>query len=322
VATFLTTPAMSPALRARVERAVSTRARARHHAKSLGLSRPFAEGSGKLRLARLFPFLVAALLGALGLLSYRADRRAVAAERAALLGALDERRAQLPAGHAGFVAMTDGLLGDAAREADPADVIAPALKGRAALDGWLRRPAAYVHLSLAAARGDAHALDEAARASSKDSFLVCLMQPPASSSERDLLAKVRGVYFGGAKVDEETANVRRLADAHVGLAAIGPSFEAATRASDELDALRKLRRTLDGAPVAEAARAAGAQLLVAVIDEAASARVLLVDLTSKSVLLRLRRRLEEPGTSPAATVRREELQGCALALAARRAAEE
>ncbi len=234
--------------------------------------------------------------------------------------ALDERRAQLPAGHRDFVAATDRWITEAAREPDAADVAAPSVKGSGALDGWLRRPAVYVRLR-AAEVGDAHALDEAALASSKDSFLVCLLRPPPSSSERDLLAKVRGVYFGGAKVDDETSNVRRLADAHVGLAAVGPAFETAVHSADGLTPLRKLRRELEGAPVAEAAKAAGAELFIVVIDEAKEARVLLVDLAAKSVLLRVRRPLEEPGTSPAAQIRREQLQGCALALAARRVAE-
>jgi hypothetical protein len=316
VATFLTTPAMHPALRERIERAVSPRRRSRHQAKTTGIPRPFTGGAGtKVWLLRLFPVLVAAVLGGLAFASYRAERRAVADEKSALLHALDERLAQLPRGHEGFVAATDRWIAEAARGTDREDVVA--LKGAAALDGWLRRPAVYVHLSAAAATGDAHAIDEAARASSKDSFLVCLLRPPASPSEKDRLAKVRGVYFGGAKVDDDTANVRRLADAHVGLAAIGPSFAVAARGAEGLSMITKLRRELDGAPVAEAAKAAAAELFVVVVDEATEARVLLVDLATKSVLLRVRRSLAEAGASPAATVHREQLQGCGLAMAVR-----
>ena len=322
MATFLTTPSMNPALRARVERAVSPRARARHNARGLGLARPFGGGRQKGRLARLFPLLVAALLGGLGLASYRAERHAVAAERSALLDALTERRARLPAGHEGFVAATDRWINEAAREPDRTDLVAPAIKGHAALEGWLRRPAVYIHLGAAAASGNPHALDDGAQASSKDAFLLCLLHPPAGTTERELLAKVRGVYFGGAKVDDETTNVRRLAEAHAGLAAVGPTFESALRGADELPQLRALRRDLEAAPLAEAARAAGAELFVVVIDEGPEARVELVDLAGKSVLLRARRRLEVPGTSPAASIYREQLEGCSLALAVRRAAEE
>jgi hypothetical protein len=318
MATFLTSEAMHPALRARIERSVSPRARARHHAGSVGLARPLAAGGPKLGWMRIFPFVLAVVVGALGVTSYRADRRAVAAERAALEGALAAQRARLPAGHERFVAATDHWITAAARDPDATDLVAPSLKG--ALDGWLRRPAVYVRLPAAEVR-DARALDDAVRGSSKDSFLFCLLRPPPSGSERDLLTKVRGVYFGGAKVDEETANVRRLADAHVGLAAIGSSFDGALRGAQELAELRKLRRTLDGAPVAEAAKAAAAELLIVVVDEGPAARVEFVDLRTESVLLRVRRTFEDPGTSTPAQVHREPIQGCALARAVRHAAE-
>ena len=321
MATFLTSPAMNPALRARIERAVSPRARAKHHGSSQGMARPFAGGGQKLRLARLFPVVVAVLLGALGVTEYRAERRAVVEERAALQAALDERRARLPAGHEGFIAATDRWITDTAAEPDRADVIAPSIKGHAALEAWLHRPAVYVHLPVTGAR-DAHTLDDAAQQSSKDSFLVCLLRPPASSSAHDLLAKVRGVYFEGAIVNEETANVSRLADAHLGLKALGPAFAGFVRAADELPEIRSLRQKLDAAPIAEAVKATGAELLIVVVDEGAEARVALVDLAAKSVLLRVRRRLEVPGTSPAASIYREQIQGCALAVAARHAAED
>jgi hypothetical protein len=316
MATFLTTPTMHPALRARVERAVSPRARARHHAGRAGLSGPFAAGGPRISWARIFPVALMVVLGALAYASYRAERRAVAAERASLLDTLAAQRARLPAGHEGFLAVTDRWIADVARDADPADMVSPALRG--ALDGWLRRPAAYVRLPVAEVR-DAKAIDEAARASGKDAFLLCLLQPPPSASERDLLAKVRGTYFGGAKVDEETSSVRRLADAHVGLIALGPSFEGAVRAADDLPELRKLRRTLEGAPVAEAARASAAEVFLVVLDEGPTARVALVDLVHKNVLLRVRRPLEAPASSPAATVHREPLTACALALSVRNA---
>jgi hypothetical protein len=318
VATFLTTPAMPSALRARIERAVSPRARARHHAGRAGLERTFASGGGKLRFMTLFPLLVAAGLGGLGVASYRAERRAVTSERGEIAAALAARRAELPTGHENFLDVTNRWITDAA--SDQADAVAPQLQGKAALDGWLGRPAVYVHLS-AAGVGDARALDDAARGSGKDAFLFCLLRPPPSGSERDLLAKVRGTYFAGAKVDDETANVRRLADAHVGLSAVGPSFESAVALAEGLPALTKLHQALTKAPLAAAAKAASAELFIVVVDQGPAARVLLVDLPSKSVLLRLHRRLEAGGTSPAAVLHREHLQGCGLALATRNAAE-
>lgn len=318
MATFLVTDAMSPALRARVERAVSPRARARHYAKNLGLSGTLAAGGPKLTFMRLFPVVLAIAVFGLGYASYRAERRAVAAERASLTGALAGARARLPAGHELFVAATDRWIQDAVQDPDRADRVAPSLKG--SLDAWLHRPAVYIRLPAAEAK-DAHSLDEAALSSGKDAFLLCLRDPPPSGSERDLLNKVRGVYFSGAKVDEQTASVRRLADAHVGLAAVGPSFETALLAAPGLPELKKLRLALEAAPIADAARAASAEVLIVVADEAAGARVAIVDLSDKSWLLRMSRPFEALASSPAAQIHRESMQLCALARAARKLAE-
>src|ERR1700744_5478724 len=100
---------MHPALRERVERAVSPRHRARQYAAGAAIARPFAGSrtSGKTWLLRMSPILVAVVLGGLAFASYRAERRAVAEEKSGLLAALAERRARLPAGHEGFVAATD-----------------------------------------------------------------------------------------------------------------------------------------------------------------------------------------------------------------------
>jgi hypothetical protein len=320
VATFLITPRMNPALAERVERAVSHRRRARHHAVALGLRQAFPSGR-KFGVKRTWPLLVAAAVAVFAVAVFVKDRRALEAERGALLGALAERRAALPAGHEGFLANADRWITHAASATEPEDLVEPALRQRGALDGWLRRPAVYMH-GLAADLRDPHRLDEAARASDKDAFLVCLTSPPPSSSERDLLGKVRGVYFEGAKVDEQTANVRRLAEARRGLAMLGPAFEASVRMAVDHGNLRVLRKDLEAAPIDQARKAAGAELLVVVADgPGREARVALVDLTSQKVLLRLRRPLEEQGNSPMASLHRGDLEACALALAVRRAVE-
>ncbi|MFT3765054.1 MAG: hypothetical protein QM820_06005 [Minicystis sp.] len=184
----------------------------------------------------------------------------------------------------------------------------------------MRRPAVYVHARSSELR-DPVKLGDAVRGSGKDAFLVCLLSPPASSTERDLLGKVRGVYFDGAKVDDETGNVRRLADAHAGLAAIGPAFEGAARAAEDLTALKKLRKEMESAPVEQAKKAASAELLIVVVDgPGREARVTMVDLAEKKVRVSVRRRLgiEEQGNSVNAALYRDQLEGCGLALAVRR----
>lgn len=316
--TFLTTPRMSPALRARVERAVSHRARAVHHASRLGLDKPFASGE-RVRFARLFPLLVAVVLGALGTMMYVQDKREVAAERRAIEAALTERRASLPKGYEAFLAAADRVIADASREAPMSDARDPALRGPEALDALLRRPSVYVHAPRADL-ADPQKLDGAVRSSTKDAFLVCLHRPPASSSERDLLAKVRGVYFDGAKVDDETKAVRRLADARAAIKLAGPTYDDAARVTRDLYTLAKIRREIAAAPVEPAAVAAKAEILIAVVDlPRGEARVTIVDMASPKPLFSTQRKLEEQGTSPMASLHRAELEMCSLALAVRKA---
>lgn len=321
MATFLTTPRMSPELRARVERAVSHRTRAKHHAGKVGLAAPFASRE-RLRLARVLPLVALLLVVGLGSATYVRESRLFEDDRAALLAEIEQRRAALPAGHEGFLAAVDPFITEAAADTAPPDFVDPALREPGALDAWLGRPAVYVRAAANELR-DARTRDDAAGASTKDAFLLCLMAPPASGAERDLLSTVRGVYFGGAKVDEQTANVRRLADAQVGLAVLGPAFEGSVRAAEEPLALKKLRRDLRAAPTEEAAKAAAADLLILVADETArtgrrSARISLVDLASNRPLLRARFSVPAAGTSAIAALHREHIEGCSLALSVRR----
>jgi hypothetical protein len=325
MATFLVTPQMNPALRARVERAASHRTRARHNAAGLGLQGTFANNQ-RLRLSKILPFVAFALVAALGTGVFIYARRAVEKERAALLATLDEHRAGLPAGHERFLGVTDHFITETAGDTAPADVVDPALRAPGALDNWLRRPAVYVHGTAAALR-DSQKIDAAAGASGKDPFLVCLSRPPKSASEADLLSRIRGVYFDGAKVDDETANVRRLTEARVGLSVLGPAFEDSARKADDLQRLRKLRKDLEAAPLEHAKKALAAELMIVAVDlpsptNSREARVALMDLTTKAVLLRIKLHIDEQGRSPAGQLYRTELEGCALALAARHAVEQ
>lgn len=315
--TFLVTPRMNPALRARVERACSSKARARHQAANVGLKEVFAKREA-FRPAKLLPLLALLLIGGLMGAMVIHERRALESERGALLADQAGLRAGLPPGHEGLIAETDRILLEAAVEAEAPDLIDPALRAEGALDATLRRPALYVRAP-AAELSNTRGIDDAARGSDKDAFLVCLMYPPASTSERDLLVKVRGVYFAGAKVDDQTANVRRLAEARLGLAVLGPEFENSVRAAQDRGVLKRLRRDLEKAPVDLAKKAVGAELLLIVADSRSGARVTLVDITAKKTLLRLRLRNEELTLTSLGSSHRDELEACNLAAAARKA---
>ncbi|TKD11834.1 hypothetical protein [Polyangium fumosum] len=320
MATFLVTPRMNPALRARVERAVSPKARARHHAAGLSMASPFASREG-FRPAKLLPLLAIVLIGGLFAAMTIHERRELEADRAALLGEIDGLRPGLPPGHEVLVADTERLLVEAAADGEPPEIIDPALRAAGALDATLRRPALYVRAPAAELR-EVRGIDDAARGSDKDAFLVCLMFPPTATSERDLLAKVRGVYFAGAKVDNETANVRRLAELRVGLAVLAPAFESSVRTAQDRNVLKRMRKDLQKAPVDLAKKAAAAELMLVVADTPAGARVTLFDLAAKKPLLRVLRRHEELTLTSLGATHREELEACSLAVAVRRAVTE
>jgi hypothetical protein len=318
VATFLVTPRMNTALRARVLRAVSSKARAVHHAAGMGMASPFADRQ-PFRFTKLLPLLVFVLLGGLFAAMVIHERRALEADRSALLSELEGLRVGLPPGHEGLVAETERLLMEAAAEGP--EIIDPSLKSASAFDATMRRPALYVRAP-ASELSDVRGVDDAARGSDKDAFLVCLMYPPASTSERDLLTKVRGVYFAGAKVDEQTANVRRLTEARLGLAVLAPAFESSVRAAPDRNVLKRMRKELQKAPVDLAKKAVGAELFLIVADTKSGARVTLVDLAAKKTLLRVVRRHEELALSSLGSSHREELESCSLAFAVRRAVTE
>lgn len=321
MATFLVTPRMNPALRARVERAVSGKTRARHNAAALGLKNTAFAGGKGLRFMRVLPIVALLLVGGLVAGAVVTERRALEADRSALVQEIEKLREGLPAGHEGLVAETERWLVEAGAEGETSELVDGTLRPSGALDAALRRPALYVRGAAAALR-DERTMDGAIRESDKDAFLVCLMHPPASTSERDLLAKVKGVYFAGAKVDDETINVRRLAEVRRGLAVLAPSFEDSIRATGDRNALKRLRKELDKAPVAAAKKAVGAEILIVAAESQSGTRVMLVDLKTKKPLLRVSRRAATQAWSPQAFVHTQELEACSVAVAVRRAVAE
>lgn len=324
MATFLVTPQMNPALRGRVERAVSHRRRAKDAAAKLGLQGTLG-GKEKMRLARVLPVVLLLAVTGMGTAMILHGKREMERERTALLTMITDRRATLPSGYDRFLGVTDHFITEAAGETVPPDSVDPSLSTPAALDALLKRPAVYVH-GTTAELADSAKIDEAAKASDKDAFLVCLASPPASGTEKDLLAKIKGVYFQGAKVDDATANVRRLADARAGLLVLGPAFEESVRVATESKALRMLRRDLEAAPVEKAARAVGAEVLIVVADVAAKtgtreSRVAIVDLTTKTVLYRGKPHVDNQGRTAASSFYSAEVDGCAIALSVRQSLE-
>ena len=104
-------------------------------------------------------------------------------------------------------------------------------------------------------------------ASSKDALVLCLFEPPASRTEKDLLDKVRVAYSGGWNLENRTPNVRRLNDAIVGLPLLSPAWTDKVKAAEEPTDLSRLRTELERAPIEHAKQAAHSSLLLVAVDE-------------------------------------------------------
>jgi hypothetical protein len=176
--------------------------------------------------------------------------------------------------------------------------------------------------------------NESALHSAKDAFVLCLLEPPSTRSEKSLLARTRIAYAGGFRMRNATRHVHRLAAAVVGLPFLAPQWAARVLAAEDERSLQRLKTSFEQAPLRAAKQAAKARLLLFAMDEpgnkaglteldgerAHAVRVGLVDLDTGKLLLRLRRPVDPSWLS--ASVRAEYAKGidsCALALDVREA---
>jgi hypothetical protein len=297
VPTFLTNKKMAPALAARVEASVGGD-------KSPALVRAL------LRFGIAFG-LVALVVWALA--KGRESGHILERERASLLEAQRTATASLGDGREAL-GRDEGFIERLAGSYD-GDLVPPELQGPTALHAVLVRPLAYVRGPIDELRSSA-GIDKAASTSFKDAFLFCLLDPPRSRTESVLLAKVRVAYTNPTVVEEHTRDAYRLTDAYRGLRMLDPSWEARARAARDLRDVTTLRAELDRTPIEQAKRVLHAQVLVIAVDEvgepgavaeldgerAHDLRVEIVDLMTKSVLLRERRHVDPAVWSSGARV--------------------
>jgi hypothetical protein len=187
----------------------------------------------------------------------------------------------------------------------------------------LSPPTAYVHGLMNDFTGD-RSIAIASEGSAKDAFLSCLYDPPAARTEDVLIAKVREV--GNANlVEQRTPRVSLLRHAEAGMPFLLPPWMARVQATRSTLDLAQMEQAFAQAPIEEAKTAARSRHLLAVLDEGFGAgldgdrahdvRVLLVDLTTTTVLLRLRRHVDPIIVSPPSRPRFSvEVDGCVLAL--------
>ncbi|HEY3497729.1 MAG TPA: hypothetical protein VGK73_23690 [Polyangiaceae bacterium] len=213
------------------------------------------------------------------------------------------------------------------------DTIGNDVRGEAAFAATLARPMIYVRGPLGSFRSAA-GIAESADSSQKDALISCLMEPPASRSEKALLARARTAFGRADRLQDPTEHVERLRDALAGIPLLTPAWEARVREAPDMRELGRLTRDLERAPLRAAKRAAKAELLLYVLDEPATSpgpveldgerahdvRVGLVELRTQKLLFQLRRPVDPSFISP--NLRSEyagAIDSCALSLDVREA---
>jgi len=321
MAAFLTTPKMHPALAARIEASVRK-------------GRTSGDAHDRRVMAVFRWIALAGIVASASSLAIGRHRQnaEVSATRAALIDGIRKNAASVTADDRALPGRVNEWLSRSAGtyEGDFRDA---SLRNPEAFDEKLGQPLVYVRGPLAAFTRDSERTNEAA-ASGKDSFVLCLLDPPKSSNESALLARVHAAYSGGERLREHTGNVHRLWDIIAFLPLLSPEWEARVKATDDPNELAKLSHDFSKAPLEEARRGAASRLLLYVMDEPGppggvteldgerphDVRVGLVDMAAQHVLLRLRKRVDP---SFASVDKRAQyasgLDSCALALDVRAA---
>lgn len=290
--TFLVTSRMNPALRARVEKAVT----GGHSASPRTMRRVVAIARVVFVLTFLF-----------GLRSFVSTRRRDAEEldraRRELAQRATERATALDPTELAAVSRVSSWLSKLSAPTFE-ELVAEDVRGPGALERMLREPFVWV-------RGPfdgfatAERSFETVRASGKDAFVYCLQDPPAQRTEKAVLEKVHLAQVPATN-EERTAHVRRFQDAVVGLPLLAPAWIERVRGATEQTEVNALRRDWEHAPIDRAIAAAKASRLLVALDEPGDqpgpteldgershiVRVALVDLAASKLLYASRRRVD------------------------------
>jgi hypothetical protein len=321
--TLLVTNKMAPELARRVQESVSGRRRVPGHK---------SRSPSTVALLRVTT-VVLVVLGIGGAFVFRQrERDDLERVREGVLASVAKAASSLTPDDRQTLPRAEGTLMHAARAYD-GDVLDPALASKTKLAELLEKPLIYVRGEIDAF-GTPSKIAETARASQKDAFLLCLLDPPATRSERALLERVYVAYSSRNGLEDRTPNARPLYEAEAGAPFFAPEFVERVRGVDDRRRLLELERSLERAPLEQARAAAKARTLVFVMDEpgapgtiaeldgerARHVRVGIVDLATEKVLLRLRRFVDPAWIS---LKRRAEyasgLDACALSLDVRAA---
>lgn len=286
--TFLTTKRMSPELRRRIERSVSNPS---------GGER-FSSGRTPTTVAVARLVIVLGILGvalALGW-TFLQSRREFSSEQRALGALATQMERSISAARRARLAKIEPFIArSSARQPSDfsSEVASPEWRDPEARRRLLAEPVFYL-------RGDSEVLAqaEARRAAIAegqiDAFPSCLAAPPTSEKESAHLRRI-GVLA--------PMPVTPVSEAQALLAFSAQDLRAEATRAEHMRQLRELRSRLEGAQIAQRARAASARTLLLVIDEPVprgvprdfdgeaphDVRVVLVDLDTGEEHLRVRR---------------------------------
>jgi hypothetical protein len=307
VPSFLLNSKMNPALRARVERSLR----------------------GRSSAARLPPGFIAVLRWAsvvgivVAVAAFVTARRERAQELAAAKAELVQKLSREAAGLSQEDWQTLPRAEEWLRRASgnyAGDTTSPALKDAAAVERLLRRPALYVRGELAALAANQELARALAR-SAQDTLLWCLLTPPASAEEKDVSHALNAPRDGVM-----APPIERLDALLAGLPLLKPEWTEQLQRVTTIEELRPLRDLIAQAPLAEAKRAAHAEVLLFALDEPKEAgtaveldgthrhavRFHVVDLRADQELVRLRRTVDPAWVSEQKRPRAGRLVDCRL----------
>ncbi len=293
--TFLTTPKMAPALAARVEASV------RGRRGSPGDPASSARIVSVVRIA-----LIVIIVGAASsiVITRRQDAQRLEQARASLLQAVRIQSASLTAEDKSALLRDQSWLLPLSG-AYAGDLVDDSLRESGMFAAVLSRPAIYVHGPIDSFTST-NAIAKSTSTSTKDSLLLCLLDPPASKKESALLTKVHLAYVGGAPLEQATSNVHDLHEAEIALRVLSPAWEERVVAAKDATDLDKLRGELDRAPLEKGKAALRATLMIIAMDESAlpngaseldgerphDVRVTIADVATSTVLLRMRKHVD------------------------------
>lgn len=213
--------------------------------------------------------IATAALGAIVSAAYTGSRLDIHRRKHAMTSAIAAERAALPDRPRALVGAMDDVILEATRTPWPGDFTHTDIGAPERRAGLFQQSMLFVRAALPeVARLDA--IGGAVRRSDKDTFALCLVKPPATTSPDDVHAAATRFWLGGALLDDATHSVLPLSSVHKGLRPLSRAFAVELEEADDHLSLRRLeeehtyRQPLQ---VTLARTAADADLFVVVVDE-------------------------------------------------------